>query len=75
MVKIVNDPSDYDALELIEFVLEDSAGAGSSVEHEILPDQAAGIGQALREEFRLRDEQQPRGFRSVRAENCGLRFL
>src|ERR1700735_989646 len=64
-VKIMNDAADRKSLVVVERLFKHSDRNGTRIEHQMLADESAGIGESIRKLFVGRKQQQPRRFSSV----------
>src|SRR5271167_1310146 len=74
-VKIVEDAADGKALVIVQRMLEDADGKRAAVEHQMLADFAAAVGEAVGKLFVGGEEKQARGFRAIGAHDDGFGFL
>ncbi len=71
----MHDARDLHTLVFVQLVLEHGADIAAGVEHEVLADEAARIGEAIRK-LRVRGvQQQARRFGAIRRNDHGARFL
>ena len=75
LVEVEHHPGVLDALVLVQRMLELRVHPEVGVEHQVLADHAAGVGQPVRKARRRGVEQQPRRLRPVRAEHDRLGAL
>src|SRR5450631_1683463 len=75
VVKIVQDAGHLHALILVQVVFEDALGTGSLVEHQVLADQTAGVGKALRKAIAGGIEEQSSSLCTIGRQHHGTRRL
>src|SRR5580704_12320021 len=75
LVKIVEDAADGEAFVIVERLFKYSRGNAAAVEHQILADIAAAIGEAIGKLLVGGEQEQTRSFRAVRADDDGFGFL
>ncbi len=71
----MHQPRDLDTLVFVQLVFEHGTDVAAAVEHEVLPHQATGIGQSIRESGVGGVQQQTRGLRSISGQDYRLRLL
>src|SRR5258708_7288572 len=70
--EIVNNAADRKALVMIQGMLEKSPGDRAGIENQVLPNQAAGIREALGKPLVGGEQEQTGGLRAVRADYNGF---
>src|SRR5271154_3144432 len=74
-VKIVEDTADGKTFVVVEGMLENTDGKRAAVKHQVLADDSAAVGEAVRKLLVGGEQQEARRFRAIRADNDGFRFL
>src|ERR1700733_6921188 len=72
-IEVVNQARYLNTLVFVQRMLEQRARFGAVVPHQVLANQPAGVGKPVREQVRLRQQQQLRRFNSIRTEHHHLR--
>src|SRR6266568_691736 len=67
LIKIVKDATDGVAFVIVERILKLPKHGAAAIKHQILPHEAARVGQAVRELLVGREQEQARSLRSIRA--------
>ncbi len=67
--------ADGKSFVIVQRMFENGHAGGAGIHHQVFPDEAAGIGQTIRELLVRGKQQQPRSLRAIGANNHGLGFL
>src|SRR6267143_3064546 len=74
-VEVMQDAADGEALVIIQGMVEEASGDSVAIEHQILANEAGGVGETVGKLLVGGKQEQTRGFRAVRANDDGLGSL